>query len=136
MLQAWLNEVYEDDIHEQFGVGAGDIRRSADIAEWLLYSTYELAKLFKVGRVLPMLRGLQERMRYGIKEELLELVQLRGIGRVRGRSLFKAGYHKLADIKRASEQELARVPYVGVETAKSIKRQVEKCDEEEVLSKA
>ena len=134
MLQAWLNEVYEDDIHEQFGVGAGDIRRNADTAEWLLYSTYELAKLFKVGRVMPMLRGLQDRMRYGIKEELLELVQIRGIGRVRGRSLFKAGYHKLADIRRASEHELARVPYIGVEIAKSIKRQVEKGDE--ALSKA
>lgn len=123
MLQAWLGEKYEDDIHEQFGVGAGDIRRIADTAEWLLYSTYELAKLFKAGRVMPMLHGLEERMRYGIKEDLLELVQLRGIGRVRGRSLFKASYRKLADIKRASEQELARVPYIGAETAKSIKRQ-------------
>ncbi|GAH08889.1 unnamed protein product, partial [marine sediment metagenome] len=27
MLQAWLEETREDDIHEQFGVGAGDIRR-------------------------------------------------------------------------------------------------------------
>ena len=136
MLQAWLNEVYEDDIHEQFGIGAGDIRRSADIAEWLLYSSYELAKLFKVGRVLPMLRGLQERIRYGIKEELLELVQLRGIGRVRGRSLFKAGYRKLADVKRATEQKLARVPYVGTETAKNIKKQVERSAELEVAGAA
>ena len=123
MLQAWLDEKFEDDIHEQFGVGAGDIRRIADTARWLLYSAYELAKLFKVGRAMPMLHGLEERMRYGIKEELLELVQLRGIGRVRGRSLFKAGYRKLADIKRASTQELARVPYIGTETAKSIKQQ-------------
>jgi helicase len=123
MLQAWLDEKFEDDIHEQFGVGAGDIRRIADTAEWLLYSAYELAKLFKAGRVMPMLHSLDERVRYGIKEELLELVQLRGIGRVRGRSLFKAGYRKLADIKRASAQELARVPYIGAEIAKSIKRQ-------------
>jgi helicase len=125
MLQAWLNEAYEDDIHEQFGVGAGDIRRNAEVAEWLLHSTYELAKLFKVAQVTPMLRSLQERVRYGIKEELLALVQLRGIGRVRGRSLFKAGYRKLADIKQATEQELARVPYIGVEIARSIKHQVE-----------
>ena len=125
MLQAWLNEAYEDDIHEQFGVGAGDIRRNAEVAEWLLHSTYELAKLFKVGQVMPMLHSLQERVRYGIKEELLALVQLRGIGRVRGRSLFKAGYRKLANIKRATERELARVPYIGVEIARSIKHQVE-----------
>ncbi|GAI70745.1 unnamed protein product, partial [marine sediment metagenome] len=36
MLQAWLDETYEDDIHEQFGVGAGDIRRKVNTAEWLL----------------------------------------------------------------------------------------------------
>jgi helicase len=125
MLQAWLEEVPEDPIHERFGVGAGDIRRTVDTAEWLLYSAYELAKLFKVERALPMLRDLRQRVRYGVKEELLELVSLRGVGRVRARSLFKAGYRKLADIKWATEQELARVPYVGVEIARSIKQQVE-----------
>lgn len=136
MLQAWLDEVHEDDIHERFSVGAGDIRRSVDVAEWLLYSSYELARLFKVGGVLPMLRRLRQRVRYGVKEELLDLVQLRGIGRVRGRSLFNTGYRKLADIKRATEQELARVPYIGVEIARSIKRQVERGAEPETVSVA
>lgn len=125
MLQSWLDEVHEDNIHERFGVGAGDIRRCVNSAEWLLYSSNELAKLFKVKSVLPLLRGLRRRVRYGIKEELLEIVSLRGIGRVRGRSLYKAGYRKLADIKRTNVQELACVPYIGPETAWSIKRQVE-----------
>jgi helicase len=128
MLQAWLEEVPEDPIHERFGVGAGDIRRTVDTAEWLLYSAYELAKLFKVERALLMLRDLRQRVRYGVKEELLELVSLRGVGRVRARSLFRSGYRKLADIKRATERELARVPYVGVEIARSIKRQVGEAD--------
>jgi helicase len=125
MLQSWLGEVHEDDIHERFGVGAGDIRRCVSSAEWLLYSSHELAKLFKVKSVVPLLRDLRRRVRYGIKEELLELVSLRGIGRVRARSLYKAGYRKLEAIKRASVQELARVPYVGTEIARNIKRQVE-----------
>ena len=125
MLQTWLEETPEDLIHERFGVGAGDIRRNVDTAEWLLYSAYELAKLFKTERALPLLYNLRQRVRYGIKEELLELVSLRGIGRVRGRSLYKAGYRKLADIKVASVRDLARVPYIGSETARSIKRQVE-----------
>jgi len=72
-----------------------------------------------------VLHKLRQRVRYGVKEELLELVSLRGIGRVRGRSLYKAGYRKLADIKRASVQELAQVPYIGPEIARSIKQQVE-----------
>lgn len=125
MLQAWLDETYEDDIHEQFGVGAGDIRRKVNTAEWLLYAAHELAGLFKARPALKPLRKLRERVRYGVKEELLELVQLRGIGRVRARSLFQAGYRRLADIKRADENELARVPYIGTEIARSIKRHAE-----------
>jgi helicase len=125
MIQMWMDEVREDDIHEEFGIGAGDIRRLADTAEWLLYAAHELASLFKARPALASLRKLHERVRHGVREELLELVQLHGIGRVRGRSLFNAGYRRLADIKRASEQELARVPYIGPEIARSIKRQVE-----------
>jgi len=125
MLESWVEEELEDRIHEKFGIGAGDIRRAVDTAEWLLYSTHELARLFKVKRALSVLHKLRQRARYGVKEELLELVSLRGIGRVRGRSLFRAGYRKLADIKRASVQELAQVPYIGPEIARSIKGQVE-----------
>jgi helicase len=125
MLQMWIEEMREEDIHERFGIGAGDIRRKAETAEWLLYAAHELASLLKVRRALTPLRKLHNRVRYGVKEELLELVQLRGVGRVRARSLFRAGYRKLADLERASEQELAGVPYIGPETAKNIKRQLE-----------
>ena len=124
MLQMWMSEAREEDIHESFSVEAGDIRRIADTAKWLLYASHELASLFKARPALTPLRRLEERVRHGIREELLELVQLRGIGRVRGRSLFNSGYRKLADIDRATEGELARVPYIGIEIARSIKRQV------------
>jgi helicase len=124
MLRTWIGEAREESIHERFGVGAGDIRRTAETAEWLLYAAHELASLFKVKKALGVLRKLRTRMRYGVKEELLELVRLRGVGRVRARSLFMAGYKKLADIERAPEQELARVPYIGTETARGIKRQL------------
>jgi len=132
MLQAWINETREDQIHEIFGVGAGDIRRAADTAKWLLYSAHEIASLFKIRAALAPLRKLEQRVKHGIREELLELVQLHGIGRVRGRSLFRAGYRKLADIEKASEQELARVPYIGTEIARSIKKQVEQKIEPEI----
>ncbi len=125
MLQAWLEEVPEDHIHERFGVGAGDIRRNVDTAEWLLYAAHELAKLFRVTSTYAPLQKLRKRIRYGIKEELLELVSLRGIGRVRARSLFSAGYRNLEDIRRASARDLARVRHIGPETARSIKQQIE-----------
>ncbi|MEM2282154.1 MAG: ATP-dependent DNA helicase [Candidatus Hadarchaeales archaeon] len=125
MLEEWVEEESEDAIHDTFGVGAGDIRRMAETAEWLLYSAHELAKLFRARKVLAPLRELQVRVRYGIKRELLELVQLRGIGRVRARSLFEAGYRGLSDIRKATEAELSRVPHLGPELARSIKKQVE-----------
>ncbi|MEM2878629.1 MAG: ATP-dependent DNA helicase [Candidatus Hadarchaeales archaeon] len=123
MLQMWIEEVREDMIHERFGVGAGDIRRAADTAEWLLYSAHEIAGLFRCRSAITPLRNLRERVRHGVKEELLELVSLRGIGRVRGRSLYRAGYRSLKDIARASEEELAKVPYIGTEIARSIMKQ-------------
>jgi hypothetical protein len=47
------------------------------------------------------------RVRYGIKEELLELAALEGVGRIRARMLFKHGYHTLADLKPATAEHLA-----------------------------
>ena len=125
MLESWVEEVHEERIHEEFGVGAGDIRRMVETASWLLHAAHELARLLKVKKALRPLRKLEERVKYGVKEELLELVQLSGIGRVRARNLWKAGYKRLEDIKRATVEQLASVPTIGPETAKSIKRQVE-----------
>jgi len=125
MLLDWVEEEREESIHQRFGVGAGDLRRLAETAEWLLYSAHELARLFKVRRALKPLRELRVRIRHGVRKELVELVQLRGIGRVRARSLYNAGYRRLADIRAATEAQLAKVPHIGPELAKSIKKQVE-----------
>jgi helicase len=124
MLLEWVEEEEEESIHQKFGVGAGDLRRLAETAEWLLYSSHELARLFKVRKALRPLRELTIRVRYGVKKELVELVQLRGIGRVRARSLYNAGFKKLADIRKATEAELAKVPHLGPQLARSLKEQV------------
>jgi len=47
-----------------------------------------------------------------------------GIGRVRARSFYRAGYRTRRDLRGASVDELAKVPHVGLETAKKIKRQI------------
>jgi helicase len=124
MLLDWVEEKEEEEIHQKFGVGAGDVRRLAETAEWLLYSAHQLARLFKVRKALKPLRELTARVRYGVKSELVELIQLRGIGRVRARSLYNAGYRKLSDLQKATEAELARVPHLGPQLARSIKEQV------------
>lgn len=123
LLNDWSSECTEEYISKKYDVGPGDIYSKTDTSEWLLYSMRELAKLFNPS-VMPRLSKLILRVRYGVKEELLELVALKGIGRVRARALFKAGFKNLKDLRKASVEELAKVEKIGLAVAKSIKEQI------------
>lgn len=124
MLQDWIDEKPEEKLHDRYGVGAGDIRRKVSTAEWLLYAALELAKLFEVKDAVDPLRRLRQRVRYGIKEELLELASIRGVGRVRARSLYDSGYLDEDDLRGADLGELTKVRNIGEGTAKRILKQV------------
>ena len=63
-------------------------------------------------------------MRYGIKEELLELVQLKGVGRVRARILHEKGYKRLSDFNRATLDQLSQVKQIGKTLGESILTQI------------
>ncbi len=125
MLSRWMDEEKEDTICDFFNIGPGDIHRFVETAAWLLYSTIELAKLSKI-RILKSFYALRTQLRYGIKPELLELVNLKGIGRMRARNLFKKGLRSISQIKKAPLISLQKVPTIGKEIATSIKKQVEK----------
>ncbi|HUS78344.1 MAG TPA: helix-hairpin-helix domain-containing protein, partial [Patescibacteria group bacterium] len=70
------------------------------------------------------LRRLRDRVRYGVTERLLPLVRLRGIGRVRARVLYNAGFQTAASLKRAPLRRLVEIPLIGPKLAKQIKEQV------------
>ncbi len=80
--------------------------------------------MFRLGGAEQAVARFRTRVLYGDKEELLELVALRSIGRVRARSLFAAGYTGIEALKRATIPELANVPAIGGKTAAEIKSQV------------
>ena len=65
-----------------------------------------------------------KRVEKGVKGELLPIIKLDGVGRVRGRILFNAGFKKVKDIKRAPINELVNLPLIGGKLAKKIKEQV------------
>ena len=54
----------------------------------------------------------------------MPIVKLEGVGRVRGRIIFNAGYKTIEDIKHASIEDLTNLPSVGPRLAKKIKEQV------------
>jgi len=124
VLYEWINETSEDGILEVHRVEPGDILRMVDTSKWLLHATYRLAELFGHKDLLNQLYELQTRCNKGVKSELVPLVELDGVGRIRARSLFNAGFKNLDELKRASVTDLMNVPTIGPSVAKKIKEQV------------
>ncbi|HYT01118.1 MAG TPA: DEAD/DEAH box helicase [Thermoplasmata archaeon] len=123
LLGDWTAERTEEEVTKKFGIGPGDVRRMTDQAEWLLYSMAELGRIFNKKKVRALTR-LTIQVQYGVKEELLELISLRGVGRVRGRALFQRGFKTLKDLQKANPNDLARIPTIGTNLAMKIKEQV------------
>jgi helicase len=124
LLERWISEASEDQIISQFGVGSGDIFRFVETADWLLYAMYEIAKLLNIKEEFPYIRRVRTRINYGVKEELLDLVKLVGVGRIRARRLYDAGLKNTRDLAAVKIEELSEIPTIGNELAKKIKKQV------------
>lgn len=123
LLQGWIEEQEEEELLNFFSVGPGDLRNRTDSAEWLLYSMLELAKQF-CPEARERLTLLLLRIRHGVKNELTDLIRLRGIGRSRARLLFNAGYINRKILAEADEETLSKLPHIGRILANSILSQV------------
>lgn len=126
VLEEWINERSEEEILDGWRVEPGDLHGLAYTAEWLLYSASQIFKLFKNFKSAKLLEVLSRRVRYGVRGELLDLVELEGVGRVRARMLFNSGFKDLASLAKAPLDALRRVPTIGEKLAKSIKDQAKR----------
>ena len=124
VLCSWISEAPEDDLLREFHVQPGDLYRLVETARWLLYASRELAALLGDREMAVKLSVLMKRVEHGVKEELLPLVSLRGIGRVRARLLYSHGFRTLDDLRRAHARELLKVPQIGPRLVLSIKEQL------------
>ena len=123
-LISWISENPEQTILEKYSIEPGDLHRMVDNADWLLYSFSELARLFIRKDLALEASELQERVKYGIRSELIPLTRLDGVGRVRARSLFGAGYSTIDKLSQAPLEKLASVPKIGPSVAAQIKKQL------------
>jgi helicase len=98
-LYDWINEVDEDVICEKYGIAPGDLRRVLETAEWLAHSLARIAS-FATHPQKGYFANIESRIRYGVKDELVKLVELKGIGRVRARKLYNAGIKSKEDLIR------------------------------------
>ena len=124
ILLEWIDESSEGNLNEKIGVEPGDLHRMVETTYWLLYCLYEIAKLIERKDLLPEINILRLRIRHGVKSELIPLIQLEGIGRIRARSLYRAGITDVAMIEKISESKLGSIPKIGVKLARKLKSQI------------
>ena len=125
-LHAWITESSELSISDQFGVESGDLHRMVETADWLMYCLREISKHVERIDLLDELANLRTRIVYGIKEELLDLVKIKGIGRVRARMLYKHGLKTNDDLAKIPVKKLAEIEKIGSTLADKIKAELRK----------
>ncbi|WP_053947280.1 ATP-dependent DNA helicase [Halolamina sediminis] len=118
MLEDWASEVDESRIAERYGVGPGDIRGKVDTAEWLLNAAERLAGELDLSNVVAV-REAKKRVEDGVREELLDLTGVRGVGRKRARRLFEAGIESRADLREA-DKSVVLGALRGTKTAETV----------------
>ncbi len=115
MLSEWMEELDESTLVKKYSTTPGALFSKLMNADWLVYSAVELAKASR--KSAHSLIDTRVRLRYGIKEELLDLVRLEQIGRARARRLFNAGIKRVTDIR--SNKELV-VRLLGPELSEKV----------------
>ncbi len=119
MLDDWINEASEEGILEKYNIAPGILRGYVSNAEWIAYSASELARLLGLDKKRRAAERLMKRLRYGVREELLPWVKVKGIGRVRARRLYNLGIKRPSDIKDFEDKELV-VKAIGKKLAKRL----------------
>ena len=125
-LHAWITESSELSMSDNLGVESGDMHRMAETGDWLLHCLRELARECDRADLLGELGVLRTRLAYGIRGELVDLVRVRGIGRVRARALHRHGIRDRAALARIPADRLAKVGKIGAALASNIKSQLKR----------
>ena len=125
-LQSWITESSELSLSDSLGIESGDMHRMTENANWLSYCLREISKHVERADLLEELGDLRKRVVYGIREELLDLVKVKGIGRVRARVLFKHGIKNLDDLAKIPVNKLAEIDKIGSTIADNIKAELRK----------
>jgi helicase len=122
VLLDWTSEVQDKAIETKFGIGGGDIRGIADTAQWIMYATTRLSGHIGTPHT-KRASDLTECLKYGVKPELLSLVAIRGVGRVRARRMYDAGYATPESLLAAGEVRIGKI--VGPKMARNAIREIE-----------
>jgi len=125
-MEAWINESSEIALSDNLNIQSGDMHRLVENGDRLIYCLRQLAKHVNRVDLFEEFDILRKRIAYGIKEELIELVKIKGIGRIRSRKLYKNNVKSLNDLSKISVKKLAEIDKIGSTLADNIKLQLRK----------
>ncbi len=124
-LEDWMNEVPESIISDRYEIQGGDLNYIINIACWLARCLYRFSDALKMDEIKELLKHFEKRLKTGIKEELLALVNVKGIGRKRARQLFNAGIKTPEDIMNTPVAQLKQIPGFSDKLIQNLKLEIE-----------
>ncbi len=122
VFEAWINEKTESFLLSTFGITPGDFWSKLQTMDWILYSIQEIAYILGLKELIKTIKKTRLRVKHGVKEELLRLVKLEKIGRIRARKLFDNNIKTISDIRKVPIEVLSRI--LGPKIALDVKKQV------------
>ena len=120
---AWIDELTYPEMKERFGIYPGEIHNNIYVLEWICYAASRMAEYLRAENMYARLNVLKDRIRHGIKTDVLELVSIKGVGRVIARGLYSAGFRNPGEVAKADVTQLERVPGVGKKRARKIREE-------------
>ena len=119
VVNSCMDEDSLDSIENDWGVQAGDLRSRVELIEWLLYAMRrilseddDLARMDR-GAHKTLYESIDEvhrRVRYGCKADILGLVAIRGVGRVRAREMSDTlGVNDASDLAVITDRDKSRL---------------------------
>tara|TARA_B100001094_G_scaffold306085_1_gene336515 strand:- start:1475 stop:4024 length:2550 start_codon:yes stop_codon:yes gene_type:complete len=119
VVNSWMDEDSLDSIENDWGVQAGDLRSRVELIEWLLYAMRRILSededLGMMDRsahkiLYESIDEVHRRVRYGCKADILGLVAIRGVGRVRAREMSDTlGVNDASDLSAITERDKSRL---------------------------
>ncbi len=108
VLKEWISETPMRAIMEQYRIGPGDVQALSSSADWISYSLAVLANSFKP-EIKEDLYNLNFRIKEGVKEDIIPLTMIAGVGRVRARRLYSNGFIDLEKIASAEIPAIKKI---------------------------
>ena len=105
----WINESKEDYICEKYKITPGELKYKLEVLDWLLYTIEEFSQIKKNFFFRNFILTFRKRIQNGIKFELINLINIKGIGKVRARKLFENDIKTITDIQSSTFEKVEKI---------------------------